>query len=123
MFVLPQFLRWARNDGFPAGALISTSLAHVVDPQPQQFVDWENLEPEFVSLIRPQLFENPTDWVFQLQNLGEKEDWLLRLVNIRGGSSFDVWVGVNPDRAWIWDGLLHIGKLAAEPEKVFPCAG
>jgi hypothetical protein len=104
-----QLVRWGPVDQKPAGILVE-------DSQAQVFVPWSALKLEVESRLLPQVRRVPSGATVEVRDLGDRKDWVVRIVDPTGKDIGAVWFGPNPEAKWQWDGLVRLG----EPEEHNP---
>ena len=101
---IQQVVRWGPPDGDPAGIrAFDESLPTYT------FIPWAELLPELEHRLLPQLFANPRGYSFATKDYHDKTDWLVQVVNGKGEYYCDVWFGNNPEKGYVFDGLVRVG--------------
>jgi hypothetical protein len=106
----PQQVRWGPTVGQAAGILTWNA----DDGTNEKFIAWAELKKELKVKLTPQLFADKSSLRFELLDHHGKPDWLLQLFDIEG-KYCDVWFGVNPEKGWSFDGLVHFGQADVMP--------
>lgn len=104
-------VRWGRNDGLPAGIKIFDA------NRDDEFLPWRELLAEINSNLLPQMFTDPREWHFVLNNFNGKTDWLVQVVDGQENVFCDVWFGSTPPK-WTHEGFVKIG-VADDPSQVW----
>lgn len=104
---LPQLVRWGPVDQKEPGITVE-------DESGRMFIPWERLKIEVEVMLLPQLRPVPTGSTAELRDLRERKDWLVRLISPEGKEIADLWLGVDADNKWAWDGLVRIGASRRE---------
>lgn len=107
----PTLVRWGPPDGKPAGV----SAWPEGDERQSVFCDWADFKRELETMLLPQLFAEPSGFHFHKRDHHGKADWLVWVVDARGDRYCDVWLGVNPEKGWSFDGLVHLGNAETTP--------
>jgi DNA-binding winged helix-turn-helix (wHTH) protein len=97
-----QHVRWAPVDGKAAGICIESC-------QDGQFIPWVELRPEVEKMLLPQVRRVPIGSTVSLRDLGDRRNWVVRIVNPAGKDIGDLWFGTDADGKWNWDGLIRLG--------------
>ncbi len=100
--IMPQKVRWAVNDGKPAG----------ITTEAGEYIAWKDLKPEVEQKLINQVKTIPVGSTVETAEKFGKKDWIVAIMS-EGNDIGHVWFGGNPDKGWAWDGLVRLG----EPEK------
>jgi len=98
----PQQVRWVPVDGRDAGISL--------DSLEGQFIPWDQLRLEVQTRLLNQLGRSlPAGCSVVLQDFHGRPNWLVRVVDPKGGVVADVWFGPDPDSRWRFDGRVRVG--------------
>jgi hypothetical protein len=106
----PQQVRWGPTVGQTAGILTWNA----ADCTNEKFIARPELKKELQVKLTPQLFADKSSFRFELLDHHGKADWLVQIFDIEG-KYCDVWFGVNPEKGWSFDGLVHFGQADVMP--------
>jgi hypothetical protein len=99
-----QKVRWEPTNSLPAGVIIYNEVE-----QHQSFIAWDALRVELESKLLPQLFAAVSTYRFAVMDYHDKKDWTVKTLDANGNGYCWLWLGVNPDSEWKWDGLVRVG--------------
>jgi hypothetical protein len=106
----PQQVRWGPVDQRPPGILVE-------DPLGQAFIPWAELEIEIEMKLLPQVRVVPVGSRAEVGDLGDRKNWIVRIVDPEGRELGYIWFGSNPEAKWQWDGLVRLGNPEASVDK------
>ena len=75
----------------------------------QVFIAWDQLKKELENMLLPQVRQVPIGSTLELRDLADRRNWVVRVINPESKDMADVWLGVDADNKWAWDGLVRIG--------------
>jgi DNA-binding winged helix-turn-helix (wHTH) protein len=97
----PQLVHWGVNHGKPAGLLINDTNG--------EFVPWPKVKVEVEkSLLR----------LIEKRPFRGEPDFIVHILGPLGDDVGSVWFGNNPDRGWLWDGFVRIGKTLTDDKHI-----
>jgi len=77
---------------------------------PAEFISWTELKPEIEKMLLPQVRVLPLGCTVELGNLGDRPNWVMKVLAQDGSEAAHVWLGNNADKSWKWDGLVRVGE-------------
>lgn len=98
-----QKVRWGPNDGLGPGMRVWDEGGY------EQFMGWEELKREFRAKLLPQTLRNSSGFDVAKRPHDGKDNWLVDLIDPEGQPLCAVWIGVDPDSGWQFDGLIRFG--------------
>ena len=105
--VTPQQVRWGPNDGLPPGISI-------IGNKPD-FIPWTRLKPEVESRLLVQLGRYiPAKCSVEVRDYFERKNWTVRMYDSSKRELGHMWFGGNPDKGWIFDGLVRAGDAVSD---------
>ena len=102
-----QLVRWGPVDHMPPGICIG-------DCKGGTFVPWIDLKIEVEDMLLPQVRRVPIGSTVQLRDLGDRKNWIVRIINPKGLHIGEIWFGPDADSKWKWDGLVRVGGFRVE---------
>ena len=106
----PQKTRWGPADGKPTGISI-------IDSPEELFVGWEKLEPEIEGKLLCQLGRHiPVGCKLRVDEFHGRKCWLVRIVSPELKNVGYVWFGPDPEKNWVFDGLVRVGDAPNDYE-------
>jgi hypothetical protein len=100
-----EFVTWlSESDGSAPGID-----AWAEDRNHSYFVPWSRLRAELESGLLPKLFRDPTGFHFETKDFHGKKHWIVEIVDANGQAFGYLWLGVNPEKGWEFDGLVRVG--------------
>jgi len=77
------------------------------------FIDWPVLKGEIEMMLLPQVRVVPNGSTVEVGDLGDRKNWIVRILDSDRHEIGHVWFGSNPDLKWEWDGLVRLGDSNA----------
>ncbi len=81
------------------------------------FLAWDELKVEVEEMLLPQVRVVPIGSTVEMRDLGDRKNWIVRVVDQDGKDLADVWFGTDGDNGWRWDGLVRIGESDPQSKK------
>jgi hypothetical protein len=81
-----------------------------------EFIPWEELEQEIEQNVLTQVTNVPPGSTLALTDLGERQNWIMQVIDPSGGVVGHVWIGNDPLNGWDFDGLIRVGSPSAPVE-------
>lgn len=107
---VPQLVKWGPTEKRLPGIV-------VIDDETKTFVPWPELEMEIENMLLPQVRVVPIDSTVVLADLGDRNNWIVRITGATGEELGHIWFGTDPNANWQWDGLVRLGNPSASADE------
>ena len=82
----------------------------IIESHGDQFLPWTIVKDEIEEHLLPFVSRIPEGSMAITTSLGDKENFVVRIIDPQGNTIGSVWLGSDPYKNWAHDGLVRVGR-------------